>query len=145
MQRERDRESRERSRREEADGGARPLDAERELRAGEERFHFLLEDTPTMYFEVGAAGTITATTQYAAEHLGYTVSELTGREIVDIVHPADRASFQRQLNECARMPSRLCFWEFRKVRKDGTMLVVRDIVRPVQTDGELVFLIVCED
>ncbi|HET9983142.1 MAG TPA: ATP-binding protein [Longimicrobiales bacterium] len=115
-------------------------------REREDRFRFLFEDNPTVYLEVDAAGTITSITRYGAEHLGYTVPELTGRPVTDMVHPADREAVRRQFEECGRTPGRLCRWEFRKVRKDGSVLWVRDNVRPVrQTDGQLVFLVVCDD
>ncbi|HET9983148.1 MAG TPA: ATP-binding protein [Longimicrobiales bacterium] len=131
-------------------GRASPERAEREsrrtLRDSEERFRFLYEDNPAMYFTVDAAGTILSVNRYGAEHLGYTVPELRGRPLLQVVHEADHEALRGQLAECGRTPGQVCRWEFRKVRKDGTVLWVRESVRPLRNaDGELVFLMVCDD
>ncbi|MBX6364981.1 MAG: PAS domain S-box protein [Gemmatimonadetes bacterium] len=121
-------------------------DRERVAHADEERFRLLFEDAPTMYFEVDAAGTIVSVNGYGAEQLGYTVAELTGRPLTDVVHEADRDAVRRHLEECARTPGRVCRGEFRKVRKDGSILWVREVVHPVRLgDGEPTFLVVCDD
>ena len=126
----------------EGDGGSRT----RRARERDERVHFLFDACPAMYFEVDAAGTIASLTRYGAEHLGYSVVELVGRPLTEIVHPTDRETVRSHLEECGRTREQLCRWEFRKVCKDGSVMWVREVVRPVRdADGQLVFLVACDD
>jgi DNA-binding NarL/FixJ family response regulator len=51
-----------------------------------------------------------------------------------------------QLSACLKKPNELADWEFRKVRKDGSLLWVKETARAVRApDGGMVVLIVCED
>jgi PAS domain S-box-containing protein len=121
-------------------------DTERALRESEERFRFLFEDNPTMYFIVDAVGTIQSVNRYGAEYLGYTVDELVGRSVLTVVLPADQEMVRHHLARCIRTPGQVCQWEFRKVRKDGSVLWVRELARPMRVaDGKLNVLIVCEN
>ena len=119
----------------------------RALRESEERFRFLFEDNPTMYFIVDAAGTIESVNRYGAEYLGYTVEELVGRPVFTVILPADHEIVKQHLARCLRTPGQVCNWEFRKVKKDGSVLWVRELARPMRPSGsgELSVLIVCED
>jgi PAS domain S-box-containing protein len=132
--------------RRETDSDVQERDTERALRESEERFRFLFEDNPTMYFIVDEAGTIQSVNRYGAEYLGYTVAELVGRSVLTVILPADHEIVRQHLAQCLRTPGRVCQWEFRKVRKDGSVLWVRELARPMrQADGDLAVLIVCED
>jgi len=113
----------------------------------EERFRFIYENNPTMYFIVDEAGTIQSVNRYGAEYLGYTVQELVGRPVLVVVHQDDHDKVRKHLAECVRTPGRVCQWEFRKVRKDGSILWVQELARAVRKDdsGALDVLIVCED
>jgi PAS domain S-box-containing protein len=121
-------------------------DAERAFRESEERFRFLFEDNPTMFFNVDAAGTIQSVNRYGAEYLGYTVEELVGRSVLTVVLPSDHGTVRQHLAHCIRTPGQVCDWEFRKIRKDGRVLWVRELARPMRAaDGKLNVLIVCQD
>jgi len=113
----------------------------------EERLRFIYENNPTMYFIVDEAGTIQSVNRYGAEYLGYTVQELDGRPVLVVVHPDDHDKVRKHLAECVRTPGRVCQWEFRKVRKDGSILWVQELARAVRKDDSsaLDVLIVCED
>jgi PAS domain S-box-containing protein len=129
------------------DRDAAERDTERALRESEERFRFLFEDNPTMYFIVDEAGTIQSVNRYGAEYLGYTVAELVGRSVLSVILPADHKIVRQHLADCIRTPGQVCHWEFRKVRKDGSILWVRELARPMREagDGKLTVLIVCEN
>ena len=105
------------------------------LAATEVRYQNLFEDAPDMYFTVAADGTIRNVNRFGATSLGYRKSELIGQPVNMIVHPEDRERIGRQVanifEECV-LRSEL---EFRKVRKDGSMLWVRERSRLVFTDG----------
>ena len=130
-----------------ADPDAQERETERALRESEERFRFLFEDNPTMYFIVDASGTIESVNRYGAEYLGYTVAELVGRSVLTVILPADHEIVQQHLARCLRTPGQVCHWEFRKVKKDGSVLWVRELARPMRDgpEGKLAVLIVCED
>jgi len=100
-----------------------------------------------MYFIVDEAGTIQSVNRYGAEYLGYTVQELDGRSVLVVVHPDDHDKVRKHLAECIRTPGQVCRWEFRKVRKDGSVIWVQELARAVAKDesGTLDVLIVCED
>ncbi|HEU4994117.1 MAG TPA: PAS domain S-box protein [Gemmatimonadaceae bacterium] len=129
------------------DPAAHERATERALRESEERLRFLYENNPTMYFIVDEAGTIQSVNRYGAEYLGYTVGELNGRSVLVVIHPADHEKVRAHLAECIRTPGQVCQWEFRKVRKDGSVIWVQELARAVRQDdsGKLAVLIVCED
>ncbi|WP_150117835.1 PAS domain S-box protein [Microvirga vignae] len=119
--------------------------AEEALRESEEQWKAVFENNPTMYFMVDAAGTILSVNPYGAEQLGYTVSELTGSSVLNIFHEADREAVQRNAVICLEQLGRTMSWELRKIRKDGSMLWVRETARAVLMRNQPVILIVCED
>jgi PAS domain S-box-containing protein len=120
--------------------------AESALRESEERYRSLYQDNPSMYFTVAEEGTVLSVNQFGAEQLGYTPDELVGGSVFEVFHKADRAAVKRQFAYLARDPSAVRSWEFRKVRKDGAVIWVREIVRASQdAAGQTIFLVVCED
>ena len=119
---------------------------EEALRESEERFRALYEDNPSMYFTVDAEGTVLSVNQFGAEQLGYTVKELVGQPVLNVFYENDKEAVHQQFAECLQNPQELFHWEFRKVRKDGNIIWVKEAARAVQSvDGNLVVLIVCED
>jgi len=126
----------------------RTADVERSnarLRESEEQWRAVFENNPTMYFMVDADGTILSVNPFGAEQLGYAVDELIGRPVLDVFHDADRAGVQRNVAACLEQLGRALSWELRKVRKDGTVLWVRETARAMVLKGRAVVLIVCED
>ncbi|TMB97767.1 MAG: PAS domain S-box protein, partial [Chloroflexi bacterium] len=120
--------------------------AEEALRASEERYRALYQDNPAMYFTVADDGTVLSVNQFGANQLGYEAEELVGTSVLDIFHRADRAAVKRQLSSLARDVSALRSWEFRKLRKGGEVIWVKELVRAVRdAQGKLMFLVVCED
>ena len=119
---------------------------ERALQESEARFRALYDENPAMYFSVGPDGTILSVNQHGAQVLGYGTEELVGRSVLRIFHEDDRDMVQRQLSACVQEPQVVHQWVFRKLRKDGSMLWVREDARVVQGPGTSpVVLIVCED
>ena len=82
---------------------------------------------------------------FGAEQLGYTVDELIGRPVLDVFHAADRDGVQRNVAACLEQPGRAVSWEFRKARKDGTVLLVRETARAIVLKRRAAVLVVCED
>jgi len=120
--------------------------AENALRESEEQYRELYDDNPTMYFTVDPQGTVLSVNRFGAEQLGYTPRELVGRPVLEVFHPDDRASVSEQFEDCFQNPMNLAHWEFRKIRKDGRVLWVKETARAfVRGDGKKVLLVVCED
>ena len=119
--------------------------AEDTLRESEEQWRAVFENNPTMYFMVDAAGTILSVNPSGAEQLGYTVDELVGHAVLTVFYEADREAVRRNVAVCLEQLGRTMSWEFRNVRKDGTVLWVRQTARAMVIKNRPVVLIVCED
>jgi PAS domain S-box-containing protein len=119
--------------------------AEEALRESEEQWRPVFEHNPTMYFMVDAAGTILSVNPFGAEQLGYTVDELVGHSVLHVFYEADRGAVQSNVAVCFEQLGRTMSWEFRKVRKDGTVLWVRETAKAMLRKNRPVVLIVCED
>lgn len=120
--------------------------AEVALRQSEERYRALYEDNPSMYFSVDAEGKVLSVNRCGAEMLGYSVEELVGSPVLIVFHRDDREAVEQQFIKCLQNPLHVTRWEFRKVRKDGSIMWVREAARAVQEpDGNTVVLVVCED
>jgi PAS domain S-box-containing protein len=116
------------------------------IRASEERFRALYDDNPAMYFTVDEQGRIFSVNAFGAAQLGYTVDELKGRRLADLFHPEDRDAVDRSFREGLERAGSLVRWELRKLRKDGSVLAVKELARSVrQADGSRWLLIVSED
>lgn len=119
--------------------------AEEALRESEEKWRAVFENNPTMYFMVDASGTVLSVNPFGAEQLGYTIDELAGDSVLKVFHEADRAAAQRNTARCLEQLGRAISWELRKVRKDGSVLWVRETGKAMLMQGRPVVLIVCED
>src|SRR6266508_2990880 len=120
--------------------------AEQELRKSEEQWRDVFENNPTMYFMVDAAGTVLSVNPFGAEQLGYTVEELVGRSMLHVFNEPDREAVQRNVALCIQQYGPAMSWEARKVRKDGTVLWVRETAKAMRrAKSDPVVLIVCED
>jgi PAS domain S-box-containing protein len=99
-----------------------------------------------MYFTVDALGTVLSVNQFGAQSLGYAAAELVGQSLLKVIHDKDHEAAQQRLSLCSRNPSTIAKGEIRKVRRNGTILWVRETARAVRDpDGRTVILIVCED
>jgi PAS domain S-box-containing protein len=119
--------------------------AEEVLRESEEQWKNVFENNPTMYFIIDAAGTVLLVNPFGAEQLGYQVDELVGQPVLSVFYQPDREPVQRNVAICLEQLSRSKSWEARKVRKDGTMLWVRETAKAVSRVNGPIVLIACED
>jgi PAS domain S-box-containing protein len=119
--------------------------AEEALRHSEEQWRDVFENNPTMYFMVDAAGTVLAVNPFGAEMLGYRVDELVGQPVLSVCYESDREAVQRHVAQCLRQLGRASSWDARKVRKDGTVLWVRETAKAVLRAHGPIVLIAGED
>jgi PAS domain S-box-containing protein len=116
------------------------------LRRSEEEWKEVFEHNPVMYFMVDATGTVLSVNAFGAAQLGYTVDELVGQSVLGVFLDEDGASVRANLAVCTATPGRAHAWEIRKIRKDRTVLWVRENAKAVRrAENELIVLIACED
>src|SRR5271166_1327139 len=116
-----------------------------ELRDSEEQWRAAFESNPTMYFMVDSAGTIASVNTFGAGQLGYMVGELLNQPMLNGFYEPDREAVQQHAQECFKQSGRTMEWDARKIRKDGTMLWVRETANAVVLKERPVLLVVCED
>lgn len=120
--------------------------AEAAWRASEERYRALYQDNPSMFFTLNPQGTIISVNSFGANQLGYTIAELEGQPVLKVFYPDDQAEVVRQFQECIQHAGQMYHWEFRKVRKDGSLLWVEEFAHAVRDpNGLLQVLIMCQD
>jgi PAS domain S-box-containing protein len=116
------------------------------LRKSEEQWRDVFENNPTMYFIVDPAGTVLSVNPFGAEQLGYAVDELVGQPVLRVFYEADRDAVQRHVADCLAHVGQTKSWELRKVRKDGSMLWVRETAKAVlRAPKQLIVLVACEN
>ena len=110
------------------------------LRDSEEQWRAAFESNPTMYFMVDTACTVLSVNRFGAEQLGYSVSELVGQPVLTLFYEPDREAVQRNAVACLEQLGRTMRWEARKIRKDGTVLWVRETASAVSLKERPVLL-----
>jgi PAS domain S-box-containing protein len=120
--------------------------AEEAHHQSEERYRILYQDNPSMYFTLAEDLSVLSVNQHGADQLGYTPEELVGEPVLLVVHADDQTHVRRQLESLLRHRGVRHGLEFRKVRKDGEVIWVKESVRVTHdVDGKRIILVVCED
>lgn len=120
--------------------------SEEALRLSEKRFHALYDDVPSMYFSVDRGGIVRSVNRFGATQLGYQPEELIGASVLKVFAAEDRDSVTDKLARAFQCKDSGSEWEFRKKRKDGSLIWVHEWVRIVDDQsGAPVALIACED
>ncbi|PJG56732.1 PAS domain-containing sensor histidine kinase [Bradyrhizobium forestalis] len=106
----------------------------------------VFEHNPVMYFMVDPAGTVINVNTFGAAQLGYTPAELIGRSVLDVFFEEDRATVRACVALCLETVDQSHTWEIRKVRKDGSVLWVRENAKTMlRADGGPIVLVACEN
>jgi PAS domain S-box-containing protein len=120
--------------------------AEDALRASEEQWRAVFENNPTMYFMVDAVGTVLSVNPFGADQLGYTVDEVIGHSVLKVFAEADWDTVRKTIERCLEHHGQVMSWEIRKVRRDGSVIWVRETAKAMRRmDGSPIVLIACED
>lgn len=116
------------------------------LRNSEREWREVFEHNPVMYFMVDADGTVLNVNSFGAAQLGYTVAELVGDSVMNVFLDEDRAFVRKCVAVCMETIGQSHTWEIRKIRKDGSLLWVRENAKAMRrADDKLVVLVACED
>lgn len=119
---------------------------ESELIKSEEKYKSLFENSPSMYFTLNCSGNITDVNEFGSKELGYSADELIGTPVINIFHNEDRKTVSEQLALCFDNPGSFYDWEFRKIKKSGEIIWVRETARSFHSkENELIALIECRD
>ena len=121
--------------------------AEQALKASEARYQLLYDNAPDIYSTVDTEGMILSINRNGAAMLGYAVEELTGRSALQVIHPDDHEAVLAYMASQFEQPVPGSQIEYRKLRKDGSVLWVQQRVAlaPVVDGDEQQLLIVCRD
>ncbi len=116
------------------------------LKESEEKFRVLYEDNPSIYFTIDSELKVLSVNNFGAEQLGYTVQELVGKPLSIVFYGKDTEFAAQSLNQTLENHGQVFHWELRKIRKDGSILWVKETARAVkEPDGKIVIYTVCED
>jgi PAS domain S-box-containing protein len=117
-----------------------------ELRDSEREWREVFEHNPVMYFMVDADGTVLNVNTFGAAQLGYTVAELVGESVLNVFLEEDRAFVRKCVAVCLETVGQSHTWEIQKIRKDGSLLWVRENAKAMRrANDKLVVLVACED
>ncbi|RXH26781.1 MULTISPECIES: PAS domain S-box protein [Bradyrhizobium] len=106
----------------------------------------VFEHNPVMYFMVDPAGTVINVNTFGAAQLGYKPAELIGRSVLDVFFEEDRDFVRTCVALCLKTIDQSHTWEIRKVRKDGSVLWVRENAKTMlRANGGPIVLVACEN
>ncbi len=96
------------------------------LRESQRQYQDLYDYAPDMYFTIYPDGIVKSVNKYGAEYLGYSKEELIGEPVWVVVHPDDIEDVENQISKILKKKTQQRELEFRKVRKDGSVLYVHE-------------------
>jgi diguanylate cyclase (GGDEF)-like protein/PAS domain S-box-containing protein len=119
--------------------------AEEALKASEARYQALYENAPDICTTISATGEILSINRNGASMLGYDVNELIGESAAMLVHPEDQRTVFAYVEQQFSNPITGNGIEYRKIRKDGSILWVHQRVSLEPEAAEPRLLVVCRD
>ena len=98
--------------------------AEAALRASEERFRALVENSSDALLLIDAEGRITYLSPSSVRHLGWTAEQMVGRSIFDFLHPDDRELVGVRMAETLGHPGKTIVEQVRFLHADGSWRIM---------------------
>src|SRR5207237_2317868 len=97
-------------------------------------------------FMVDESRTVLNVNTFGAAQLGYLPADLAGQSVLGVFLEEDREFVRKCFSVCLEGVGQSHTWEIPKVRKDGSVLWVRENAKALRrADGQLIVLIACED
>ncbi len=121
------------------------VNAEKARRTSEARYQSLYENAPDLYSIINRQGVFESINRTGARMLGYEVEELIGQPATLVIHPEDRERVVAYITERFTDPAETAGIEYRKVRKDGSILWVNQRVSLDPDTSQPRLLILCRD
>jgi len=104
------------------------------------------ENSPDMYFSVKTDGTIISVNETGAKALGYSKPELIGKKVWKVVYKDDLNDVKKKIGEIIAKKTRVGELEFRKIKKDGSIIYVQEKTQLIEKDAHVIGLrITCRD
>ncbi|UVO30239.1 PAS domain S-box protein [Bradyrhizobium arachidis] len=117
-----------------------------DLHNREKRWRAIFEHNPVMYFMVDEAGAVLNVNTLGATQLGYAPAELVGLSVLKVILQEDREAVRKCIEMCLAKIGQSHTWDIQKVRKDGSVLWVRENAKAMLwADDKPIVLIACED
>jgi diguanylate cyclase (GGDEF)-like protein/PAS domain S-box-containing protein len=111
----------------------------------EARYQALYENAPDIFSTINAAGEILSINNTGAHMLGYEVDELIGESAAKVIHPEDQQAVFACIEQRFGNPAAAYDIEYRKIRKDGSILWVHQRATLETGVEEPRLLVVCRD
>ena len=115
------------------------------MKITEARYQALYENAPDIHCIISTSGEIVSINQSGARILGYEVQELVGESAAKVIHPEDQRAVFACVAEAFQNPETKTGIEYRKIRKDGSILWVHQRTSLDPGDGPQRLLVVCRD
>jgi len=119
--------------------------AEKALKLSEARYQALYDLAPDIYTTINIKGEILSVNQTGLKMLGYTKEEIIGSNLINLVHPEDKASVSKHIKEVFFTGNDSVSIEYRKVRKDGSFIWIHECVKLDEEAGVPRLLVACRD
>jgi len=105
------------------------------LRKREEQFRELVENINDALFSLDQEGRLTFVSPIMKKILGYTQEEMIGRNFMDFIYPEDLNGLTGRFSDLLK--GKLMPFEYRVMRKDGSLCWVSTYSRPVSEGGQM--------
>lgn len=117
------------------------------LISSEKRYQDLYDNAPDIYVSISKDGTIKSVNKFGAEYLGYNKEELIGEKVWIFVYEQDLKKVRSQIERIFEQHIEKHEMEFRKVKKDGTVIWVmeRTQLKCNEYNVPTELLIICRD
>ena len=117
-----------------------------ELQSTRQKLRSLFDNNPLMIFILDKKGIIKEVNMLGAKELGYKVDELLGQPVTKVFLERDRTTVNNQILECVNNPGKMFNWEIRKIKKNGSIIWVRENACTIESNGKSSdLLIVCDN
>ncbi|MGH1366917.1 MAG: PAS domain S-box protein [Calditrichia bacterium] len=125
---------------------SRHVKTENALKRSEDRYRALYNDNPSTFFTLDKSGVILSVNKFGAGQIGYSVEEITGIAVHQLLPDEQIAKFDELVQTCLEDPGTLYSGQLVKCHKDGHLITCESFVRAVPNiNGELILLTVCHD
>jgi PAS domain S-box-containing protein len=112
-------------------------EAEQALQKSEQQYRLLAEHSEDIISVHSATAVIEYISPSVQTVLGYTPEEVTGRNIMEFVHPEDHNRFTSTEDTPSVHNSSLLLLRYRMLHKDGSHIWLESIIKPVKEKGEV--------
>jgi PAS domain S-box-containing protein len=105
------------------------------------------DNAPDMFFSIDPEGKVLSVNSFGARNLGYFEEELIGQSVWKVVHKPDLDYVKSRIQEILENKIAKSELEFRKVKKDGTVIFVHEHTQLIFNSDKSIkeILIICRD